>query len=429
MKKIIKASVLYIFSLTVSIGFGQRTIIHCGKLIDGKNKEQQSQVSLVVENGKITSVDKGFTTPTSEDKLIDLSKKTVMPGLIDMHVHLEDEMGKGSYSAAYTANDADIAFQSMLFAKRTLLAGFTTVRDLGGTGINISLRNAINTGTIIGPRVITAGKPIASTGGHGDPTNGAKKGLLSDPGPVDGVINGPDEARKAVRQRYKDGSDVIKITATAGVGSVAKDGTGPQFSEEELKAIVETAKDYGFHVAAHAHGTEGMLRAVKAGVTTIEHGTFMTDEIMDLMKEKKCYFVPTIIAGKTVAEMAKTPGLLPDLVVPKAIFIGTKMQDNFAKAYKRGVPIAFGTDAGVCRHGDNWKEFTYMVEAGMPAIEALLSAMQVNATILGLGDKIGSIEKGKNADIVAVNSDPTVSIKVMEKVSFVMKDGVIYKNE
>lgn len=427
MKKIKFSFVLMV--LISSAAFSQRTLIHCGKLIDGKSKTQQSQVTIVVEAGKITSVDKGFTTAASGDQLIDLSKKTVMPGLIDMHVHLEDEMGKGSYAAAYTANDADIAYQSIQFSKNTLLGGFTTVRDLGGSGINISLRNAINAGTIIGPRVITAGRTIASTGGHGDPTNGAKKGLLSDPTPKDGVINGADEARKAVRQRYKEGSDLIKITATAGVGSVAKDGIGPQFSDEELAAIVETAKDYGFHVAAHAHGTEGMLRAVKAGVTTIEHGTFMTEEIMDLMKEKKCYFVPTIIAGKTVAEMAKTPGILPDLVVPKAIFIGSKMQDNFSKAYKRGVPIAFGTDAGVCKHGDNWKEFQYMVEAGMPAIEALLSAMQVNADILGLGDKIGSLEKGKNADIIAVNADPTANIKVMEKVSFVMRDGVIYKNQ
>ena len=429
MKNFIGYSLVSLLCLIVTIGFSQRTIIHCGKLIDGKNKELQSQVTLVIESGKISSMEKGFTKPSTEDKFIDLSKKVVMPGLIDMHVHLEEEMGKGSYALAFTQNEADAAFQSIQFVKNTLMAGFTTVRDLGGSGVNISLRNAINMGTIIGPRVITAGRTIASTGGHGDPTNGAKKGLFPDPGPKEGVINGADEARKAVRQRYKDGSDLIKITSTAGVGSVAKDGIGPQFSDEELKAIVETANDYGFHVAAHAHGTEGMLRAVKAGVKTIEHGTFMTDEIMDLMKEKKTYFVPTIIAGKTVAEMAKTPGLLPELVVPKAIFIGTKMQDNFGKAYKRGVPIAFGTDAGVCKHGENAKEFTYMVEAGMPAIEALLSAMQVNANILGLGDKIGSLEKGKNADIVAVNIDPTISIKAMEKVSFVMKDGVVYKKE
>ncbi|MEJ0057188.1 MAG: amidohydrolase family protein [Bacteroidota bacterium] len=414
--------------LAAPVCFSQRTVIHCGKLIDGKNKEQLSQVTLVVEGGKIISIDKGFTPAAAGDTFINLSRKTVMPGLIDMHVHLEEELGKGYYAAAYTANDADIAFASIQYAKRTLLAGFTTVRDLGGTGINNSLRNAVNQGIIVGPRIISAGKYISSTGGHGDPTNGAKKGLLPDPGPKEGVINGPDEAREAVRQRYKEGSDMIKITSTAGVGSVAKDGTGPQFSDEELRAIVETAKDYGFQVAAHAHGTEGMLRAVKAGVNTIEHGTFMTDEIMDLMKEKKTYFVPTIIAGKTVAEMAKTPGLLPELVVPKAIFIGSKMQENFGKAYKRGVPIAFGTDAGVCKHGDNAKEFTYMVEAGMPAIEALLSAMQVNANALGLGDKIGSLEKGKNADIVAVDSDPTVKINVMEKVTFVMRDGVVYKN-
>lgn len=409
--------------------FGQRTLIHCGSLIDGKNKEQLQQVTLVVEANKITSVDKGFTKPSQNDKLIDLSKKTVMPGLIDMHVHLESETSKDALLKRFTLNEADVAFQSTVYAKRTLMAGFTTVRDCGGSGVNISLRNAINAGTVIGPRVLTAGKSIASTGGHADPTNGSKRELMGDPGPKEGVINGPEDARKAVRQRYKDGSDFIKITATGGVLSVAKDGSGPQFTQEEVNAIVETAKDYGMITAAHAHGSEGMKRAVLAGITTIEHGTLMTDEVMDLMKQKGTYHVPTIIAGRSAAEYAKIPGYYHPLVVPKALEIGSKIQENFGKTYKRGVKIAFGTDAGVFPHGDNAKEFGYMVEGGMPAIEALLSAMQVNANILGLGDKVGSIEKGKLADIVAVDEDPTKNIATMTKVTFVMKDGVVYKNE
>lgn len=423
---------LYILILLVALsatGYAQRTLIHCGSLIDGKSKTLQSQVTIVVEGNKIMSVDKGFTKAGKDDKLIDLSKKTVMPGLIDMHVHLESETSKDGQVKRYTLNEADFAFQSTVYARKNLMAGFTTVRDCGGSGVNISLRNAVNAGTVVGPRIFTAGKGVATTGGHGDPTNGSRRDLMGDPGPKEGVINGPDDARKAVRQRYKDGADFIKITATGGVLSVAKDGSGPQFTQEEVNAIVEAAKDYGFHTAAHAHGAEGMKRAVLAGITTIEHGTLMSEEVMDLMIQKGTYHVPTIIAGRSAAEYAKIPGYYHPLVVPKAIEIGSRIQENFGKAYKRGVKIAFGTDAGVFPHGENAREFGYMVEGGMPAIEALLCAMQVNANILGMGDKIGSIEKGKLADIVAVNEDPTKNIKTMEKVTFVMKDGVVYKNE
>src|SRR5690349_12739369 len=304
MKKIF--SFCFLFLLTVTT-FAQRTIIHCGNLIDSKSNEVQQQMTIVVEGNKIVSVEKGFTKPGKDDKLIDLSKKTVMPGLIDMHVHLESETNKDINLQRFTLNDADIAFRSTVFAKKTLLAGFTTVRDLGGSGVNIALRNAINQGFVVGPRVITAGKSIATTGGHADPTNSYRKDLMGDPGPKEGVINSPEEARQAVRQRYKDGSDMIKITATGGVLSLAKDGSGPQFTDEELKAIIETAKDYGMHTAAHAHGAEGMKRAVLAGITTIEHGTLMTEEVMDLMKQKGTYYVPTLTAGRFVGEQAKIP--------------------------------------------------------------------------------------------------------------------------
>lgn len=420
---------LLFFLITSMVAHAQRTFIHCGNLINGKTKEMQSQVTVVVEGNKILSIDKGFTKPGKEDKLIDLSKRTVMPGLIDMHVHIESETSKDAVVKRYTQNEADVAFQSTIYARKNLMAGFTTVRDCGGSGVNIALRNAVNAGTIIGPRIFTTGKGIATTGGHGDPTNGSRRDLMGDPGPKEGVINGPDDARKAVRQRYKDGADFIKITATGGVLSVAKDGSGPQFTQEEVNAIVEASKDYGFHTAAHAHGAEGMKRAVLAGITTIEHGTLMSEEVMDLMIQKGTYHVPTIIAGRSAAEYAKIPGYYHPLVAPKAIEIGSKIQENFAKAYKRGVKIAFGTDAGVFPHGENAREFGYMVEGGMPPIDALLCAMQVNADILGMGDKLGSIEKGKLADIVAVNEDPTKNIKTMEKVTFVMKDGVVYKNE
>ena len=422
-----KRSLVAALLLITSFAFAQRTLVHCGNLIDGKSNALQSQMTIVVEGNKITAVEKGYTTPGANDKLIDLSKKTVMPGLIDLHVHLEGETSKDQGLQKFTLNKADVAFRSTVYAKKTLMAGFTTVRDLGGSGVNISLRNAINQGFVVGPRILTAGKSIATTGGHADPTNGYREDLMGDPGPKEGVINSPEEARQAVRQRYKDGADLIKITATGGVLSIAKDGSGPQFTDEELKAIIETAKDYGMTTAAHAHGTEGMKRAVLAGITSIEHGTKMTDEIMQLMKQKGTYYVPTISAGKFVAEKAKEPGYYHPLVVPKALEIGPQIQKTFGQAYKAGVKIAFGTDAGVFPHGENGKEFGYMVEAGMPPMEAIKSATVSAAAVLGMSDKIGTIETGKTADIVAVDENPLTNIKTMENVIFVMKDGVVYK--
>jgi imidazolonepropionase-like amidohydrolase len=309
------------------------------------------------------------------------------------------------------------------------MAGFTTVRDHGGSGVNIALRNAINKGITKGPRIYTAGKAIGTTGGHADPTNGWRKDLMGDPGPLEGVINGPEEGVKAVRQRYKDGADLIKITATGGVLSVAKDGSGPQFTEEEIKTIVQTAKDYGFAVAAHAHGAEGIKRAIRAGVSSIEHGTLMDDECIELFKKYGTWYVPTITAGRSVADSAKIPGYYPAIIVPKAISIGSQLQATFGKAYKAGVKIAFGTDAAVYAHGKNWMEFLYMNEGGMPALEAIKCATVNAAELLGQSSQLGSIEKGKLADIVAVDGDPSKDIHVMGKMKFVMKDGKVYRNE
>ena len=407
----------------------QDIYLHCGQLIDTEKGKVLTKKTIVVSGKTIKSIQNGYVNSENAlDIVIDLKSKTVMPGLIDMHVHMENEYNPKRYMDQFTANEADVAFKSVNYAEITLMAGFTTVRDLGGTGVNIALRNAINNNTIVGPRIFTAGKAIATTGGHADPTNGRKKLLMGDPGPEQGVINGPDEARKAVRQRYKNGADNIKITATGGVLSVAKNGQNPQFTIEEVKAICETAKDYGMIVAAHAHGDEGMQRAVIGGVTTIEHGTKMSTKTMDLMKEYGTYFVPTITAGKAVAENAKIEGFYPEIIVPKALEIGPKIQSTFAKAYKRGVPIAFGTDAGVFPHGLNAKEFGYMVEVGMPAMEAIQSATVTNAKILGLGNQLGQIKPNYIADIVATDTNPLEDISAMERVQFVMKEGKIYKN-
>ncbi|MGC4037406.1 MAG: amidohydrolase family protein [Chitinophagaceae bacterium] len=418
----------FLFLITVSVS-AQRTIIYCGQLIDVKSLQELNEMTIITDGNKIIDVVKGYATAAKTDKVIDLKNKTVMPGLMDMHVHLEEETNPNQYLQAFTMNPADYAFQSAVFAERTLMAGFTTVRDLGGSGVNISLRNAVNKGLVKGPRIYTAGKAIATTGGHADPTDGYREDLMGDPGPKDGVANGPDECRKAVRQRYKDGSDWIKITATGGVLSVATNGSGAQFTDEELKAIISTAKDYGFKVAAHAHGAEGMKRAIKAGVTSIEHGTFMDDEAISLFKQYGTWYVPTIIAGKSVADSAKIPGYYPAVIVPKAIETGSKIQATFAKAYKAGVKVAFGTDAGVYAHGKNWKEFIYMTEAGMPILEAIKSATVNASELLGVTDQLGSIEKGKLADIIAVDGDPVKDVQSMGRVKFVMKNGVVYKNE
>lgn len=414
-------------TLLSSATFAQRTLIHCGNLLDGVRPDPQREMTVVVEGNKITGIQKGYTKPAGSDVLVDLKNKTVLPGLIDMHVHLESETRRGGAIDGFTQNVPDIAYKAAKYAKTTLMAGFTTVRDLGGSGVNIALRNAVNQGITDGPRIFTAGKTIATTGGHADPTNGYRRDLMGDPGPKEGVINGPDDAKKAVRQRYKEGSDLIKITATGGVLSNAKDGSGPQFSDEELKAIVETAKDYGFAVAAHAHGAEGMKRAIRAGVQTIEHGTLMDDEAIELFKKYGTYYVPTIIAGRSAADSARIMGYYPALVTPKALSIGPKVQETFAKAYKAGVNIAFGTDAGVYPHGKNAKEFEYMVEAGMTPQDAIQSATTTNAKLLGMSTQIGSLETGKLADLIAVDENPLQNIKTLQAVRFVMKDGKVYK--
>jgi imidazolonepropionase-like amidohydrolase len=360
------------------------------------------------------------------DTVVDLRAHTCMPGLIDMHVHLTNEYNERSQVERFTLNPADHAYRSVGFAKETLLAGFTTVRDLGGQ-ISVALRNAINAGRVEGPRVFTSARSIATTGGHADPTNGMRDDLVKHPTPEDGVVNNIDEARRAVRQRYKDGADLIKITATGGVLSVAASGQNAQFTEDEIRAIVDLSKDYGFRVAAHAHGVEGMKRAIRAGVASIEHGTYMDDEAMTLMKKYGTYYVPTIIAGKWVEEKSRIPGFFPEVVRKKAAEIGPLIQETFARAHKSGVKIAFGTDSGVSGHGDNGREFGYMVQAGMPALAAIRSATLEAATLLGQEARLGTIEAGKLSDVVAVPGDPVKDIAAMTRVSFVMKNGVVYK--
>jgi len=417
---------LFIFFYSISVF--AKTVIHAGQLIDGAGVSPLLNMTIIIEGNKIESVEKGFLEPGAEDQYIDLGSYFLLPGLIDMHVHLASEYSKNSYLERVTLNPADYAIHATANAKKTLMAGFTTVRNVGdGDRVTISLRDAINEGIVEGPRIFSSGRTIATTGGHGDSTNSLRDSLSSDPGPREGVINGQKDAAKAVRYRYKEGADLIKITATGGVLSNAKNGQNPQFTDQELKIIVSTAKDYGFKVAAHAHGAEGIKRAVKAGVDSIEHGTLMDTEGMKLMREKGTYYVPTIIAGLWVAEKAKEPGFFPELVRPKALEIGPKIKTTFTKAYQSGVKIAFGTDTGVSEHGKNADEFIHMVDAGMPAMEAIQSATLEASKLLGLENTLGQVKSGYLADLVAVSEDPLNNISILKEIDFVMKDGVVYK--
>ena len=421
MKKICYSLLICAFSIQADV------IIHAGHVFDAVAGEFKAKQSIVIDEDKIKAVESGFINVGKEDQYIDLKEAFVMPGLMDAHVHLAQEYQpkaerdvsmESEYATLYAAANA----------KKTVEAGFTTVRNLGDGGMQtISLRKAVARGLLVGPRIITSGKTLATTGGHGDPTNGKSKNDYAPPSPEDGVIDSYDDAKKAVRQRYKDGVDGIKITATGGVLSVAKSGQNPQFMQDELAGIIETAQDYGLWVAAHAHGTEGIIRAVEAGVNSIEHGTYLDETGMDLMIAKGTYYVPTIMAGEWVAEKAKIDNFFPELVRPKAAAIGPQIQSTFAKACKRGVKIAFGTDSGVSPHGDNWQEFVLMVEAGMPAAEAIQSATIETAKLFRLDDVLGQIKINYLADIVATNEDPTKNISALGNIVFVMKDGEVIK--
>ncbi|HKE46013.1 MAG TPA: amidohydrolase family protein [Steroidobacteraceae bacterium] len=404
-------------------------LIQAGHLIDGVANRTTGEVTIVVEGSRITAIEPGFRSAGAQDQVIDLHSATVLPGLMDMHVHITEEASPGYELARYKKSETDYALDGVVYANRTLQAGFTTVRDCGDVLYNVafSLRNAINAGKIPGPRIFAAGRIISSTGGHGDVTNGWGPHLIAGPGVEDNIVDGPAEAIRAVREHYKEGADVIKITATGGVLSIAKSGQAPQFNDEELRAIINTAHDYGMTVAAHAHGLEGMRRAVNAGIDSIEHGTYMDHELMLLMKSKGTHYVPTLSAGRWVYEQAQKPDAYPEVVRVKALTIGPQLQKTFSEAYKAGVRIMFGTDASVFPHGLNAREFQYMVEGGMPAMEAIKAATMVPAKYLKIDDRLGSIEKGKLADIIAVPGDPLADITTLQHVSFVMKEGIVYK--
>ena len=414
---------LLYFSFLITFNLHAVTVIYSSNYVDVINEVQVKNTSITITNNKITDISRGFIKVDTGDKLIDLRGFTLLPGLMDMHVHFGGEYQSKAKRPIKVERETE-AILATQHAYKTLKVGFTTVRQVGDSGmVAISLRDAINSNQIVGPRMFTSGKSIATTGGHADPTNGMSSDSYEYPTAEDGVINGPYDAYTAVRQRYKDGADGIKLTVTGGVLSVAKSGDNPQFTLEEVDAVVKAAKDYGMWVAVHAHGPQGMKRAVLAGVDSVEHGTFMTEEIMDLMISNGTYYVPTISAGEFVAAKSKIDNYFPEIVRPKAASVGPQIGATFKKAHERGVKIAFGTDAGVQPHGTNSDEFVYMVQYGMSPMKAIKSATINTAMLLGINDDLGSIDIGKTADIIAVKGNPILDIENIKNIRFVMKEG------
>ena len=423
-------SIFLILLCTIATTAGAETWVRCGASVDIAEGRLTEAITLVIVDDRIDRVVNGHPQAAEDVEIVDVSQLTCLPGLMDMHTHITHQSSPQRYIEGFTLNEADIALRATVYARRTLEAGFTTIRNLGDSfNTSIALRDAIEAGHVAGPRIFSAGKSLATTGGHADPTNGWRDDLMGTPGPRDGVLNGVAEAREAVRQRYKDGADLIKITVTGGVLSVAKSGLAPQFRPDEVEAVIETAADYGMHVAAHAHGKEGMIRAITAGIHSIEHGTMMDAEVFELMKAHGTWYVPTIMAGKFVAEKAEIDGYFPELVRPKAREIGPMIQNTFERAWKAGVRIAFGTDSGVSMHGDNAEEFVFMVETGMSPAEAIRTATLNAAQLLGVADQAGRLAAGNWADVIAVAGNPLDDVSKLGSVAFVMKAGQVYKHE
>ncbi|VAW44159.1 Xaa-Pro dipeptidase family enzyme [hydrothermal vent metagenome] len=398
--------------------------IRCGHVFDAASTKMIKDQVIMIENDRFA----GLEIYDNQNIDLDYSDQYCLPGLIDMHTHITHQNSATRYIEKFQHNEADVAFNAVVFAQRTLDAGFTTIRDLGDAfNVSVALKKAISQGKIQGPRIFTAAKSLATTGGHADPSNGYRDNLFPHTTPEHGVVNGPSDAMRAVRQRYQDGADLIKITATGGVLSQAASGDNAQFSETELNALIATANDYGFKVAAHAHGKAGMLRAIEGGVASIEHGTYLDDEVIKAMKKHGTYLVPTLIAGDWVTEKSKIDGFFPAVVAKKAATIGPLLAGSFNRAHKAGVNIAFGTDSGVSEHGRNGEEFGLMVNNGMIAAQALQAATIHAAELLGQSSQLGQIKAGYYADMVVVNNNPLSDITVMTEIKVVIKGGELTK--
>ncbi len=403
---------------------GAHTYIYAGTVLDVPGQAAKTEQTIIIADGKIESIQDGYISAVGAD-VIDLTNSFVMPGMIDSHVHLRMEWNPNIRLDSVTQEAGDIAYNAADNARKTLMAGFTAVQDVGGPKEIFALRRAVNAGKIPGPHIKASGPAISATGGHGD-AHGYREDIL-DLYKSKTICDGADDCRRAVRAAVKSSADVIKITATGGVLSNTNAGTEQQFFDDELVAIVETAKKMGRKVTAHAHGKTGIESALKAGVSSIEHGTYLDRETAALFKKYDATLVPTVLAGMTVVDWATNHDFLPPNSAKKALEVGPQMQDMLRIAWSHGVNVAFGTDTGVSRHGDNAQEFQYMIAAGMSEMDAIKAATVTAAKHIGMADQIGTLEAGKNADIIAVNGDPTDNIEELMSVDFVMKGGKVYK--
>jgi imidazolonepropionase-like amidohydrolase len=423
---------LFLHALSISIlsyaGRTQTIFIKAGRLIDVEKGEVLTRQVIRIDSNVITDVGASVPIPRGA-QVIDLSNATVMPGLIDCHTHITDQPGEDYYADIFRRTGIDHAVTAHIYARRTLLAGFTTCRDLGSAAfVDVALRNAINEGKIDGPRLLVAGVYIGSTGSHGDLVGFSPFISSNLPEAMSGVANGIDGVRKQVRYNVKYGADLIKFGASAGVLSEEESVGAPQYSQEEMNAIVQEARMWNRRVAAHAHGAEAIKMAVKAGVNSIEHGSFIDDEGIKLMKENGTYLVADIYNDDYIVSEYLKLGY-PQKIIDKEKLVGRTQRENFQKAVRAGVKIAYGTDAGVYPHGSNGKQFFYMVKYGLTPMQAVQAATINAADLLGWKDKVGSIAKGKLADIIAITADPLADVKLFERVSFVMKDGKVFKSE
>jgi imidazolonepropionase-like amidohydrolase len=398
-------------------------------LLADPDTQPKSEQSILIEGERIAAVSAGFIDPPPGGEIIDLRKKFVLPGLIDCHVHLTAQLDRGYRLRRVEDSDPKVGFNAAHNAAVTLGAGFTTVRDVGAVGnpeIIFALRAAVAERKVAGPRILCVGSILSSTGGHGQ-TFGYRHDVCACVQSTSGICDGVDECRRAVRRQVSQGADAIKFVATGGVLSDIKAGLDQQFTDDEIRSIIETAHRLGRRVAAHAHGTAGINAALEAGVDSIEHRSFLDDRSLELFIAKGAFHVPTIIAGVTVLEMAQGDDVLTPAQIEKALGVGVQIKEALARSYKAGVRIAFGTDMGVGLHGQNAREFGYMVEAGMPSREAIKAATVNAAKLLDLSDEVGTIASGKSADVIAVESNPLDDVSVLERVAFVMVGGDVYR--
>ena len=412
----------------------QTQVIYAGSMLAGAKQTLEKQRTIVIEDAIITRIEKGYVSVTDlalpDAKIIDLKNQFVMPGLIDMHVHVTFERDASANPHRWlTEYEADYALRSVKYLQRTLAAGFTSVRDLGSSyKVIFPLQRAVERGDIQGPRIFAAGDTITPTGGHAD-LHGYRKDISDVISGGLGVCDGADDCRRAVREVIKSGADVIKITATGGVLSNTAAGVNQQFTDQELMAIVDTAHNLGRSVTAHAHGTSGIKAALRAGVDSIEHGSYLDKETVKLFKQYNAYLVPTLLAGQTVSQEVLSNPNMPTAIADKVRTVVPNVAASFKLALKNNVNIAFGTDSGVSRHGNNADEFLWLVKYGMTEKQAIMSATVNAAKLLGQQDRLGQLSVGKQADIISVNGSPLDDITTLQNVQFVMKAGQIYKHQ